>query len=233
VELHYRLVLPTVAMSPQALAFVEREIWTDPGTAAIGPRRVPVPAPEMMLAHLVIHALLDHELNNGPLFLADVMHLVTSGRINADRCREIVAGSQLEAAIELTAGMLPAPERMILTGGAKCRIRLPASTIRSLMLQAAKSRNRVKLRATFVDARPRKRIALVLRKVLPGRTVLVARWRSEVGPEGGRPGNTLNLWLGYLARKIAQHLLQRSNADKLTLQHLRSLRRALSHRPSL
>ena len=72
---------------------------------------LPVPAIEVLLAHLIIHGILDHELNNGPLFVTDIVHLLRNNRIDGERWQRLVERLGLHQAVALTASLLPQPEQ--------------------------------------------------------------------------------------------------------------------------
>ena len=231
VEVHYRLLLPTITLSSSALEAFEGEVWARKDSVTVGASNLPVPAPEALLGHLVVHGLLDHELNNGPLFLTDLIHLLRSGRIDRTRWRDVVSRGELARAVQVTAAMMPPAEAENLLAGLPAVTPLPDTTLLALMLQPANQRNQVKLRASFVDGPPSSRVKLAWQKLIPRRAVLAARWRAETRRPDHPPRLAL-LWLWYVGRKLVQYLRTPSGTDKRTLDELRALRHALrDHAP--
>jgi hypothetical protein len=78
VEIHTRLI---DAVSPQ---WARRDALFRQAALARCERQgeVPVLSPGDTLLHVILHAVLDHQFNNGPLLLLDIAALVGSGRID-------------------------------------------------------------------------------------------------------------------------------------------------------
>lgn len=227
VEIHYKLILPTVALTREALELLDREVWRNPGVVMLGGRRLPVPSTEVLLAHLVIHGMLDHELNNGPLFVTDIVHLLRNNPLERDRWLGLVDQLDLYRAVSLTASILPPPERAFLTEGLPPSPPLSPDVARLLMLQPASGRNQLKLAATLSEMAPAGYLSLVTGKLFPGRDVLERRWRTGPGPASRIPPLPL-VWAWYLIRKARQFVAPKSRRDDLTLAALRELRRLRS-----
>lgn len=229
VEIHYRMISPAVALPRQALQLLEDEAWRAPELVRVGPALLPVPAAEVLLAHLVIHGLLDHELNNGPLFLTDILHLLRSNHLDQARWHSLVDRLAIHKAVSLTASLLPATERTALIGGESPSAGLTEETVRLLMFQPAGQRARLKLQATLADTAPPGRVALLTAKLFPGRETLRRRWLAD-GRSADRMPSTIALWLWYLADRTQQHLAPRTTREARRLAGLRDLRRTLADR---
>lgn len=226
VEVHYRITAPAEGLEPAGLAFLDREIWRDRATVRVGGADLPVPAAEVLLAHLVIHGIFDHELNNGPLFMTDLIHLLQGNRLDQPRWVELVDRIGLHGAVALAGSLLPAPLQAELAGAWPATASLPRDTARRLMLQPVDGRSQVKLRATLADAAPAGRLTLVVRKLFPGGSTLRKRWQIETEGEKAAPG-TARLWLWYIARKARQNLAPRSVSEDQAVIGLRDLRQRL------
>lgn len=227
VEIHYKLILPTVALTREALAWLDSEVWREPATVKLADASLPVPAIEVLLAHLIIHGILDHELNNGPLFVTDIVHLLRNNRIDGERWHRLVERLGLHQAVALTASLLPQPEQAVLAAGGPPALSLPRETARLLMLQPAARRNQLKLEATLAEAPPGGTLDLLTGKLFPGRATLERRWRTEKGAAAGLPPLPL-AWGWYLLRKAGQHFAPKTDREQRTLAALRELRRLRS-----
>lgn len=227
VEVHYRMILPTVALPQDALRIIEDEAWLLPEVVAVGPSLLPVPATEVLLAHLVIHGMLDHELNNGPLFVTDILQVLRSERVDPARWTRLVDRLGIHRAVSLTASILPAADRMKLAGKLEPDAVLPEETARLLMLQPATRRSQLKLEAALSDAAPPGKAMLLVGKLFPGPATLRRRWMAD-GRLADRIPPLVVLWLWYIADRAQRHLRRRTERDTRRLAGLRDLRRRLA-----
>jgi hypothetical protein len=82
VEIH-RTVVPSIGNTVQFSRFLDR-FWQRRSSYRIAGLDLPCPCLEDMLIHVVIHGVLDHWLNIGPLFVADLRFLVYGEHIDWD-----------------------------------------------------------------------------------------------------------------------------------------------------
>ena len=230
VELHYRMISPRVSLPADALHFLERDVWDNPDRVLIGDAKLPVPRAELLLAHLIVHGMLDHELNNGPLFMTDIVEFLRSNRLDRGKWAGLVERARLRRAVELAASILPPAERLGLGVDAQPGEALGDEMVRSLMFQPARSRSQLKVLASLSDETIADRISLVWGKVFAGRTALKSQWLAEGGAPGREPQNIAIFWLWYLSIKTRQFFKTRTEAEDLALQSLRDFRRKLLHR---
>jgi hypothetical protein len=83
VELHARLFhgrLKDERPDPSA----EPDFWLRGRHAALGGESLSFESPEDLLLHLIVHAVYDHEFNNGPLLLSDVAFLLQRHTLDWD-----------------------------------------------------------------------------------------------------------------------------------------------------
>ena len=62
--------------------------------------------PTDLLLHLIVHAVADHRLNNGPLFAADVAMLLQTGLVDGARFQQLVQRHQMQAAVDLALALV-------------------------------------------------------------------------------------------------------------------------------
>lgn len=230
VELHYRLISPKVSLTPEALRFAEREVWKAPQSVTVGGAKLPIPSTELLLAHLIIHGMLDHELNNGPLFIRDIVYLLQRNELDRGRWSGILDRTGLRRAVKLAASILPSESGRELLDGAEPSDALGDDVIRSLMLQPALHRSKLKLLATLSDTSLRDRVTLAFRKLFLNRSGLKSRWLAEGGTAGEEPSNIAVFWLWSLWAKLCQFFRDRSEAERRALRNLREFRRELDRR---
>lgn len=230
VELHYRMISPKVSLPSDALHFIEREVWDRPDRVHIGEARLPVPRAELLLAHLIVHGMLDHELNNGPLFLTDIVQFLRSNRLDRGEWHGLVERIRLSRTVELAASILPPAERLELGVDAQPHDMLGDDMVRSLMFQPARSRSQLKVLASLSDETIADRISLIWGKVFAGRAALKGQWLAEGRVPGREPRHIAIFWMWYLSVKTRQFFQSRTGAEELALQGLRGFRRKLADR---
>ena len=83
IEVHARLFdLPSgTDVSPMELAY-DPETWRDLIFREVAGERIAYLSPTRQLLHLIVHAVIDHRLNCGPLVLMDIAHLLELSQID-------------------------------------------------------------------------------------------------------------------------------------------------------
>ncbi|WP_169542632.1 nucleotidyltransferase family protein [Sphingomonas baiyangensis] len=231
VELHYRMLSPKLALPAAALAHLEAAVWQGRERVRIGEADVPVPRDEILLAHLLIHGMLDHELNNGPLFLADLVALLRARPPHRERWVALVERTGLQHMVALAASMLPGDAREALAVDAASVTVVDDATVRALMFQPERYRAQVKVMASLADDRIGSRVALAARKLFVSRAALTGQWRFEGHAPGTEPRSMIGFRLWYMATKLRQFFRRRSRSEDATLQSLRRFRAQLSAPP--
>lgn len=227
VELHDKLAGEAGPLSPQAEADFTKAVWADTGTFRVGAQELPCPGPTMMFLHLVIHALYDHELNNGPLFVTDLIHLLQGPELTPGTVARLSGEFGIATGVALALSLLPpdTPQRAALCAAIDLPAALPEETAAALLLQNTRFTTETKLAATLAQASSRGRAALVLGRVFARRETMLNRW-TMAGRDGAPPANRLLLWLWYLGdRATAMRRLQAAQPGGGTLHHLLALRR--------
>lgn len=98
IELHHRLSDPHPSYTNE---FAEK-LWQRSRPKTIGGTHINFLCPEDLLLHLCIHAALNHDLNVGPLALADVAALAASGQVDwQDFISLVSAGNWQHCALSL------------------------------------------------------------------------------------------------------------------------------------
>ena len=228
VEVHDRLVpsdprLPTTG--PQILADAA---WRDATTVMAGGTALPVPGREVTLVHLIIHGLLDHELNNGPLFAVDLVHWLRCHPPGRARLDTLAQALQLEGALSLTAALLPDEQAAHLereAGGA-----VPASwpdEAMRLMLQPVRARGELKLAATLAEATLAGRLRMLARRLARDRETMRNAWVLSGRPLEEAPRSTALLRAWFIAERARAVIGARDDTGGEVRQALLSLRRNL------
>lgn len=232
-ELHYRALSPLLALDARYRDAFEREIWLSPNSIEIGGAEIPVPCDEILLIHMVIHGMLDHELNNGPLFITDVTHLMARGRIDQGRLLRLVDRTGTRRAFELTAALLAPATRKQLDFLGLRDPGVPEDVFTALLLQPVEDRYQLKMMADVAAISLPEKIALIGRRVFPDRATIRSRWAFDHGTAEAMPGNSLRLWLWFAASRVAGLFKRRANLSRGTRGKLLALRQALAENPSI
>lgn len=82
VELHSRLFHPEHQGQAQIDLSEEPLFWQRCQNRKIGNSMVPFVSPTDLLLHLIVHAVFDHQFNNGPLLLSDIAFLLDAETID-------------------------------------------------------------------------------------------------------------------------------------------------------
>jgi len=80
IEVHHRLCSPGVKPKDIELS-LHPDFWQEPDFFTIGSITLPCESPEVLLAHIIHHAVREHNFNNGPLFIFDLYFLITNSHM--------------------------------------------------------------------------------------------------------------------------------------------------------
>lgn len=178
IEIHHRLISPGSAKIDLA---EDTALWDRIIRHPLGSDHVAFLSPTECLLHLLEHAVYDHHLNNGPLILSDIHHLIQKTTIDwtlferrAAACG-ITAGCHLGLALTrrfqpelpLPAGLIDTVDNVALNGA------------QALLLRSFSRRG-----ATELVCEPQSesgaRLAGLFSRVLPSRTVMASRYPVSV-----------------------------------------------------
>lgn len=227
VEVHYRMLVPEIALPETARTAIEQSAFASQSALVIGDVTVPVPDTETMLAHLIVHGLYDHELNNGPQFVTDMIHLLRGNALDRTKWADLVQRTGLAGAVELAASLLPPPERALLIGQRQPRAALPDEAVLALMFQDVDRRSELKLFASLAEDTNPNRVGTIFGKLFASRTTLTGRWVADGGTLGEEPRSMPLFWAWSLWRTIRRFLGGRRPSKGAELQGLRDLRTLL------
>lgn len=218
VEIHQHL--HTRSISPQALGAYQARVWERRTSFELAGRRLPSPSAEDLLIHITIHALYDHDLNNGPLFIADIRALLDRGNLDwnlVDReCEALGITAGMDLARRLAADV-SSPE-------ARRRDGIIAVALR-LMMQDLEFRVAMRYQANWSQMSWRERGAYLLgRFTIPRETLRMhhhdaglPRWMRHLYPL---------LWVTYVVSRTGE--LMRSSRATETESILRDTSRLRS-----
>jgi len=82
VELHNRALHPSQHHPDLPDLSADPQFWKRAGAAPVGDAKIPFEGPTDLLFHLMVHAVYDHQLNNGPLVLSDLALLLRTHAID-------------------------------------------------------------------------------------------------------------------------------------------------------
>ena len=219
VEIHHRLLKPDPSRGGGALAtdgVLAGQIMRPSQTAPIA-----YPAPTEMLIHIIVHAVYEHRLCNGPLVLTDIAFLLSKETVDwkrfwalADRggwtegCRLLLALAGQYHSLRSPHVAESPPERVVRLAGL-------------MMLQDHAQRGRTELAAAFESAPSfTRKIGIAAQRVWPTRHALAAF--------AGRPADGPIAWLHYPSWLFSRmRLLTRA---LLAHQQRADMRRAISLR---
>lgn len=85
VELHNRLLPPRLVADGRRDLRADDSFWSRARTATFGSEQIQVESPEDLLLHLIVHACVQHEFDNGPLFLCDLAFLLIRHEVDWSR----------------------------------------------------------------------------------------------------------------------------------------------------
>lgn len=177
VELHGQAIGPGCGLDVTARARLDAALWQGDG----GTDRLPAPEPAAMLVHLVVHAVHDHELNNGPILICDMRHLLERGRPDPSQVAAWADQLAIAPALALALSLLP-PAQVARAGLApmlRPELRVPAQMARALLFQDPGQRNELRLAADLAQKGAGARLGLILRRLVPDRARMLDRWQME------------------------------------------------------
>lgn len=227
VELHDKLVEEVGPFSAASAARFTEAAWARTGSFPVGQREMPCPGPDMMFLHLVVHAVYDHELNNGPLFITDLIHLLERRTLDPDTVARLSEEFDIRTGVALALSLLPpdTPQLTALRQAVGVSADLPDRTAAALLLQNTSLLTETKLAATLSQASLGARAGLLLGRLFARRETMLNRW-VMARKKGAAPNSYVLLWLWYLLdRATAMHRLKSAQPDNPALDHLLSLRR--------
>lgn len=227
IELHDKLVGDAGPFSDEAATNFTEAAWVHADTFPVGAQEMPCPGPDMMFLHLVVHAVYDHELNNGPLFITDLIHLLERRTLDPETVACLSRTFDIQTGVAMALSLLPpdTPQRSALAAAVGASAPLPDQTAAALLLQNTRLTTETKLAATLSEASVQARAGLVLRRLFARRETMLNRWYMA-RKQGRAPSSYVLLWLWYLFdRATAMRRLQSTQPDNPVLTHLLSLRR--------
>lgn len=192
VELHDRVLSADDRIAPGARQALEAALWSGCRHFALGRTDVPVPSSAVLLLHLVLHGVHEHELDLGPLYIADIVYLLRHNPPNRSETRALASRLSIDRALRITARLLNPPEAARLadlTGFAPddTRARPTREDLQILLAMPPKGRTDFKLQVDLVQVPVRRRAVFFLRRAVKGSAVMRARWIKRHGPRRAVP----------------------------------------------
>lgn len=181
VELHFGLFPKDVDTAEGADAVSFPRLWARHESRSLGGAAIPYLAPTDMLLHLIVHAVYDHEFNNGPLLITDIAYLTESSVIDwslfwhlAERGNH-TRGCQLALRLAQRywgTRSIRWPDGM----EASATIEDAMDAAACLMLQDYETRRSVKASSDVMGDSRFGRVAALMRKAFPSRTRIAAHY---------------------------------------------------------
>ena len=209
VELHGHAADAGAGLDAEAQARLDAMLWDGAVEMPLAGGVLPVPGPEALFVHLVLHGVYDHELNNGPLFLTDLIHLMTRMPPDPERVVALADDLRITRGLALTLSLLP--DDTAGRAGIVAALRaaglsgplpdLPQDSAAALLLQDSATRNELRLAADLAAGPKTSRLRLLAGKVFPSRETMTDRWRME-GHEGPEPVSNLGFWLWFVRVRL-------------------------------
>lgn len=200
VELHDRVLSADDRIAPGARQALEVALWSRLRHFPLGRTDVPVPSSAVLLMHLVLHGVHEHELDLGPLYIADIVYLLRYDPPNRSETRALASLLSIDRALRITARLLNPPEAARLadlTGFAPdaAHARPTREELQALLTLPPEGRTDFKLQVDLAQVPVRGRASLFLRRALKGPTVMRARWIEHHGGRRRAPrGLALVAW---------------------------------------
>lgn len=201
VELHGHAADAGSGLGLAALARLDAALWESAVDIPVGESTLPVPGPEALFVHLVMHGVYDHELNNGPLFVTDLIHLLE--RMPPDPLGVVALAGELgiERGLALALALVPeqTPGRAEMCDAVRAALSegdalaLSEDAAAALLLQDSAARTDLRLAADMADRTWGQRLRLMVRKTFPSHETMINRWRME-GHTAPPPARGLWLW---------------------------------------
>lgn len=220
VEIHHRLLSPDPSRDSRALAtddVLGRRIMAASQTGTIA-----YLAPTEMLVHLIIHAVYEHGLCNGPLVLSDIAGLVDKEEVDWGRFWAMAEHGGWSVGCKLMLGLAgyyhAAPHPLASTSSQQAVLRMAAL----MMLQDHAQRGRIELAASL-SAAPGflPRLKMAARRAWPERHALAAF--AGLASDGPSPWLHYPAWLANRLRLAAGSLMtEQQRADMRRARVLKS-----------
>lgn len=177
IEIHHRLISPDSAKIDLA---EDPALWDRIIRHPLGADHVAFLSPTECLLHLLEHAVYDHYLNNGPLILSDIHHLIQKSAIDwalferrAAACG-ITAGCQLGLALTRRfQPELPLPADLVDTVDDAA-----LNDAQALLLRSFSRRGATEM-VSELQSRSGARLTGLLSRILPSRTVMASRYPAS------------------------------------------------------
>lgn len=231
VELHGHAADAGAGLDAAAQARLDAMLWEGAVEMPLAGEALPVPGPEALFVHLVLHGVYDHELNNGPLFLTDLVHLME--RMPPDPARVVALAGDLGITRGVALALSLLPEETAGRAGIAAALRaagadlpeLPEASAAALLLQDSAARTDLRLAADLAGRPQASRLRLLAGKAFPARETMIDRWRME-GHEGPPPVSNMAFWLWFVVVRLRgmRRASGRTPAGRDHLMRLRALR---------
>ena len=235
VELHGHLAEPFPGLNLTAFAQFELTIWERATSVQIGGQTLPCLAPEDMCLHLVMHGLYDHELNNGPVFVTDLLHLLRAHSLHAPALKQRARDLGIADGLSLSLSLLPS-DLVAAQGLSSDGPGLPRDMAAALLFQDGRYRTDLRLAADLAERGTFSSLRLILTRVFAPRHTMLDRWHRENGQDTPAPATPM-LWVWFLNTRRRQMRAAQGKSDNeaapfpATLQaHLLDLRALRSGR---
>lgn len=236
VELHGRAMDVEAGPEPETGARLDAALWASLTEIPVAEAVLPVPGPEALFVHLVHHGVYDHELNNGPLFVTDLIHLLEQMRPDPHRIVALAEDLGIARGLALslslisqdTAGRAEILAVLQATGTIGTLPALSGDSAAALLLQDGESRTDLRLSVDLSGGSWWQRLRFLTEKTFASRKTMTDRWRME-GHTTLPPVSAFRLWLWFVAVRLRS--LRRSGRsqpeNRSHLKHLRALRDGL------
>lgn len=230
VEVHRHAADTGAGLSPDGVARLDAALWQDAVEVPVGDGVVPVPGPEAMFLHLVVHGIYDHELNNGPLFVIDLIHLMERLPLDPERVVALAGELGIMPGLALTLSLLPQSTvgraellSALRAASATTELQaLPRESAVALLFQDSTARTELRLAADLAETTPLSRLRLLAGKVFASRKTMTRLWRIE-GHKTLPPANPVAFWIWFIGAGM-RRMRRTGPATSGTRAHLMRLR---------
>ena len=234
VELHDRMLSADDRIAPGARQALEAALWSGRRHFSLGRTDVPIPSSAVLLLHLVLHGVHEHELDLGPLYIADIVYLLRYDPPNRSETRALASRLSIDRALRITARLLNPPEAARLadlTGFVPdvFHARPTREELQTLLTLPPEGRTDFKLQVDLAQVPVRGRAGLFLRRAVKGPTVMRARWIERHGGSSRAPrGLALVAW--FYGLRLRQMLKTTRSTPPQARAALLALREGLDKR---
>jgi len=234
VELHDRVLSADDRIAPGARQALEAALWCGRRHFPLGRTDVPVPSSAVLLLHLVLHGVHEHELDLGPLYIADIVYLLRHDPPNRSETRALASRLSIDRALRITARLLNPPEAARLadlTGFAPddTHARPTREELQTLLAMPPEGRTDFKLQVDLSQVSVGGRAALFLRRAVKGPAVMRARWIERHGLRRTAPrGPALVAW--FYGMRLRQMIKTTQSTPPQARAALLALREGLDPR---